>query len=311
MVCAPKMPVESELQKALASVLLHLQTIASALSDSTSSIEKFGMDLERNVKKLTEKIVYGDDMERRKNNVIFKGKGLAADSSDESASNTLAWVKTILTKMGLEGALVERAERVGRYRPNYNRPVLCTFSRYTDKSRAMKSRCSLRGTDVWINHDLPYEVRMEERRVREEKKQQSADRSRRGEREEEGGEERKEVSACASTEQGVSERPPEKESGAATTEGESEGEDTAAEGDATEEREETTEGEEASDTDGEEENDTERAVEKRGHGEDTTTLRRSERIKEKRKEGQPETPRREEDEDMEEMLEEYMKQIMN
>ena len=151
--------VESTLKKALTPLLLQLYSIAEILELTVTGLT----DTNEKLAKWETR----QAMKERQNNAVFKGKGLG-DSRNETSVSTMARVKELLTKMGMNGAGVKKAVRLGKYRPGFNRPVLCEFETLNEKQQAMRSRRELKGTDVWINNDLPYTVRMDKNRARKE-----------------------------------------------------------------------------------------------------------------------------------------------
>ena len=54
--------------------------------------------------------------------------------------------------------------RVGKYKPNANRPITMTFQRREDKERLMKTKSRL-PTGVCINNELPLEVKKKQDRL--------------------------------------------------------------------------------------------------------------------------------------------------
>ena len=146
-------------EKALAPVLLQLSAIASCLQSVSSSVQH-----------LAEGLVKHEEANQRRKNVVFKGKVLK-DSIKETANDTKVWAETIFKRIGVDVTLV-RAVRLGKYRPGFNRPVLCVLATVEEKDLAMSNRCNLKGSDVWINCDLPKELRWERMRARLEKKTQ-------------------------------------------------------------------------------------------------------------------------------------------
>ena len=53
---------------------------------------------------------------------------------------------------------VAHCSRVGKYKPNVNRPITVTFQRREDKDRLMKMK-SRWPTGVYVNNELPIEVK--------------------------------------------------------------------------------------------------------------------------------------------------------
>ena len=160
--------IETLVKKALTPLLFQLYAIAEILEQSVSGL------VETNERQ---------DVKERQRNAVFKGIGLS-DSWKETGAQTMERVKMLLLKMGLTGTEVTRAVRLGKYRPGFNRPVLCEFASLGDKQQAMRNRRELKGTDVWINNDLPHSVRVNQHRARKEELERRQERAADDQREE-------------------------------------------------------------------------------------------------------------------------------
>lgn len=65
-----------------------------------------------------------------------------------------------------EELLIDRAFKIGRKEKD-NRPVLVEFIKTSDVAKVLKNTKKLKGTGMWINKDLPYDLRNKKKKLLE------------------------------------------------------------------------------------------------------------------------------------------------
>ena len=90
------------------------------------------------------------NLEKKENvkKVILKGSGLKKDVN-ASGEETGEEVRQVLGMMGIDGVRV-RAERMGKYREGYHRPIMVECERGEDREKILGGSPRLKGRKIWV-----------------------------------------------------------------------------------------------------------------------------------------------------------------
>lgn len=107
-----------------------------------------------------------DDLENFGHRLNLLFFGLNDTNLRESWETSEQIVRALCTdKLGIEIGTVQRAHRIGRHRPNKNRPVIVNFLNYKDTKGILGKCAALKGTPYSVSRDFSPRVRDIRRRL--------------------------------------------------------------------------------------------------------------------------------------------------
>ncbi|OXA45315.1 hypothetical protein Fcan01_19917 [Folsomia candida] len=104
----------------------------------------------------------------KRNNIIVRG---IKESENENYRDRDNIVDQLCKTMKISKLDYDYAIRVGRKRPDYTRPLLVRCLRSHEKSNLMSSRKKLKGSSIFVNHDLTHTQRQQQAALRSKKLQ--------------------------------------------------------------------------------------------------------------------------------------------
>ena len=104
----------------------------------------------------------------RRQNAVLVG----LEETNERELTRKRVIDVIKTKMGVEEPRIESAFRLGRKheRNNTGRPILVRFQSTEGKEEVMRKKALLRGTQIYLNHDLTREQRKQQKELRDQRR---------------------------------------------------------------------------------------------------------------------------------------------
>ena len=104
----------------------------------------------------------------RRQNAVLVG----LEETNERELTRKRVIDVIKTKMGVEEPRIESAFRLGRKheRNNTGRPILVRFQTTEGKEEVMRKKALLRGTQIYLNHDLTREQRKQQKELRDQRR---------------------------------------------------------------------------------------------------------------------------------------------
>ena len=135
-----------------------------------SSIE-LKLDLMSKSLQAQQQVLEMKDRAARALNIVITG--LNETNEKEDTSKTVQ--DLFASKLEASSVGITQTKRLGKHNVTRPRPILVTFSSQTEKSKIMKCRKKLAGTNIYINNDLTREQKQNEKLLRDSKKKLQAD----------------------------------------------------------------------------------------------------------------------------------------
>lgn len=129
--------------------------------EKCTKLEKTCEDQQRTILDLQKQI--------NKKNIIIHG--IIPDENEKSLESNVVKVLNEKLEMSLTTEKIEQVYRLGKNSENKNKPIKVEFVSYKDKMEVFKNRAMLKGTKIFINNDLPYELRIKEMEERKKKRE--------------------------------------------------------------------------------------------------------------------------------------------
>lgn len=155
---------QTELDGAISALSARVVTIeneVSSLSQTRTDIGRLKNDLADQSAATSCLLSRVDEMENqsRRSNLLFYGiPDIGSESWEVSEQNILNFAKD---KLGVTivGSDIERAHRLGTFRPGRTRPIIAKFSSFKTKNKLLLSGHKLKGTSSSLSEDFSITVR--------------------------------------------------------------------------------------------------------------------------------------------------------
>lgn len=154
--------------------LSSLENTVHKVSDLTGNVETVidtVQEVKENVCKTNEGLAdVVDDMNNRmrRNNLIIKG--LPEEEHEGYAESERIVKKFFSTHLKIEAGDIERAHRLGKPRPDFNRPIIVKFLNFKSKLEALSSAPKLKDLQkpkVWLEEDFSPKVQLARKKLRD------------------------------------------------------------------------------------------------------------------------------------------------
>lgn len=136
---------------------------------NTCIVEKF-TDLEKKCNDQQKTILELQKQINRKNIIIH---GIQQIENEKNLDSRVTQILNERLQTNISADKIEQVYRLGRFNERKDIPIKVKFANYKDKEEVMKSRSMLKGTKIFINNDLPHELRMKEMEERKRKREQT------------------------------------------------------------------------------------------------------------------------------------------
>jgi hypothetical protein len=139
------------------------------LSEKVKAIDASQQYLFSRTEELHWRAVEAESRNMRKN-ILIRGPGLqqaAPDRPNERWEEAEKAVKELLEKMGVEGAEIERAHRIGGFREGRQRAIVVRMARFPQKEAIMRKKGAARASGYWLSDQYPQEILDKRHRLRE------------------------------------------------------------------------------------------------------------------------------------------------
>lgn len=151
--------IETGLQK-MSQIESTCEDVGDSVREVKSSISKVNEDLVDVVDDINNRM--------RRNNLIVKG---LPETDKEDYEETEKIVKEFFSAhLELQVGDIERAHRVGKRRPHFDRPIIIKFLNFKSKTEVLRNAPKLKNLDfpkVWIDEDFSPKVQMARKRLRD------------------------------------------------------------------------------------------------------------------------------------------------
>lgn len=150
-------------ERNLKNEIKELKKFNECLVDKFNSVEKRVND--------QHEIILGLQQQINRKNLIIHGIIHQEDDDNNLEQDVLEMLNNKL-RMNLTTESFEQVHRLGKNNKGGNVPIKVELTKYKDKMEIVKKKAMLKGTRIYINNDLPRELRirgMEERRERRER----------------------------------------------------------------------------------------------------------------------------------------------
>lgn len=141
------------------------------IKDKFDAVNESVKEVKMTIAKTTEDLAHVvDDMNNRmrRNNLIVKG---IPEKPKEDYAESEKIVKEFLSHhLKIKVGNIERAHRLGKKRPNFERPIIVKFQDFKSKTEALSNAFKLKDLEtpkVWLEEDFSPKIQLARRKLRE------------------------------------------------------------------------------------------------------------------------------------------------
>lgn len=141
------------------------------IKDKFDAVNESVKEVKMSIVKTTENLADAvDDMNNRmrRNNLIVKG---LPEKAKEDYAESEKIVKEFLSHhLRIKVGVIERAHRLGKKRPNFERPIIVKFQDFKSKTEALSNAYKLKDLEtpkVWLEEDFSPKIQLARRKLRE------------------------------------------------------------------------------------------------------------------------------------------------